>query len=155
MITKIDCSLFAKRCFRPSDDKVRDDAGFTLVELLVVLVIVGLLASLVAPRVLGYLGEAKHDSAAAQIKNIESALELYFVDNGEYPTTSQGLGALSSAPAGTVNWSGPYLKNADTLRDPWGNAFIYSLESDETTFTIRSFGRDGQQGGEGEDRDLP
>jgi general secretion pathway protein G len=131
------------------------DEGFTLVELLVVLVIIGLLAGLVAPRVLGYLGEAKHDSAAVQIKNIESALELYFIDNGQYPTGAEGLAALSAAPPSSPAWSGPYLKNADTLKDPWGNAFVYALNSDQTSFTVRSLGRDAQEGGEGEDRDLP
>lgn len=134
--------------------KAKDD-GFTLVELLVVLVIIGLLASLVAPRVLGYLGEAKHDSAAMQIRSIESALELYFIDNGHYPTAAQGLAALSSAPPLSPAWSGPYLKNAGALRDPWGNPFIYALDSDEAAFTVRSLGRDAQEGGEGEDRDLP
>jgi general secretion pathway protein G len=131
------------------------DEGFTLVELLVVLVIIGLLAGLVAPRVLGYLGEAKHDSAAVQIKNIESALELYFIDNGQYPTTEQGLAALSAAPESSPAWSGPYLKNADTLKDPWGNAFVYAPDSDHTSFSVRSLGRDAREGGEGEDRDLP
>lgn len=131
------------------------DDGFTLVELLVVLVIIGLLAGLVAPRVLGYLGEAKHDSAAVQIKNIESALELYFIDNGQYPTTEQGLAALSAAPESSPAWSGPYLKNADTLKDPWGNAFVYAPDSGQTSFSVRSLGRDAREGGEGEDRDLP
>lgn len=131
------------------------DAGFSLVELLVVLVIIGLLAGLVAPRVLGYLGGAKRDSALAQIRNIESALELFYLDNGRYPSVEQGLAALSTRPSDLVNWNGPYLKGADKLLDPWGKAYSYNLVDGGASYAVRSFGRDGAEGGDGEDRDLP
>lgn len=130
-----------------------DDAGFTLVELLVVLAIVALIASLAAPQVLRYLGSARMDAAQAQISNIESALELFFIDNLRYPTTEEGLAALSAAsPALQARWNGPYLKKADELTDPWGNTYNYSYI--DNTVRVFSFGRDGKQGGDGEDGDI-
>ena len=133
----------------------RHTDGFSLVELLVVLVIVGLLAGLVAPQVLGYLGGAKQSSAQAQIKNLESALELYFIDNGQYPTSEDGLSALSGAPKNGVGTARPYIKNIESLRDPWGRPYLYASEDGGSTFKVSSLGRDGREGGEGEDRDLP
>lgn len=131
------------------------EAGFSLVELLVVLAIIALTTAIVAPRVLGYLGSARVDSAKVQVKNLESALELYFLDSGRYPTQEEGLAALSVRPADSVAWNGPYLKNAEDLKDPWGNAYQYQAPEGEMSFAVISLGRDGKRGGEGEDRDIP
>jgi general secretion pathway protein G len=131
------------------------EAGFSLVELLVVLAIIAMTTAIVAPRVLGYLGSARSDSAKVQVKNLESALELYFLDSGHYPTSEEGLSALSTRPAGSLVWNGPYLKNAGDLKDPWGNLYQYQAPEREVPFTVISLGRDGKKGGEGEDRDIP
>ncbi len=130
-----------------------DDSGFTLVELLVVLAIVALIASLAAPQVLRYLGSARSDATQAQIRNVESALELFFIDNLRYPTSDEGLAALAQPNAELqARWNGPYLKKADTLLDPWGKPYLYEFA--DNVVKIISYGRDGKQGGEGEDRDI-
>src|SRR5262245_20780046 len=102
------------------------EEGFTLVEMLVVLAIIGLMTALVAPQILRYMGSARVDAARAQIRNFSSALELYFIDNGTYPSSEEGLAALSIAPASANGWSGPYIKGADKLADPWGNRYLYT-----------------------------
>jgi general secretion pathway protein G len=134
-------------------DDVGSDAGFTLVELLVVLAIIVLLAGIVAPQVLRYLGSARSEAATAQIRNIESALELFYIDNHRYPTTEEGLAALSEAPPALAGrWNGPYLRNADALSDPWGHPYLY--RSDAEGVQIVTLGRDGIADGNGEDRDI-
>jgi general secretion pathway protein G len=130
------------------------DEGFTLVELLVVLGIMALLAALVGPRVLGYFGKAKSETAGIQLKNLQTALELYYLDIGSYPEPGQGLEALVISPAGAKGWNGPYLGAKDGLVDPWGRGYVYKEPGEHGPFDIESFGRDGQPGGEGEDRDL-
>ncbi len=131
----------------------KPDAGFTLVELLVVLAIIALIAGLVAPQVLRYLGSARVEAASAQIKNIGSALELFYIDNLRYPTTEEGLSVLSTAPSQSADrWNGPYIRNADELRDPWGHPYNYS--NDGHIVTVESLGRDGVKGGTGEDQDI-
>lgn len=127
------------------------EAGFTLVELLVVLAILALIGTLVGPRVLGYVGGAKADTAATQLRNIANAAELYYLDVGAYPAPDRGLSALVESD-GSRGWSGPYLKSRAGLDDPWGRPYAY--ESFGQSFRIVSLGRDGAVGGEGEDRDL-
>lgn len=130
------------------------EGGFTLVELLVVLGIIAMLAALVAPQVIRYLGQARVDTASAQLKNIESALELYYLDNGQYPSNEEGLSALVDQPTSAKGWRGPYLKRKDGLKDPWGRSFAYRFPGENGAYDVFCLGRDGQQGGDGEDRDL-
>lgn len=129
------------------------DAGFTLVELLVVLAIVTLIAGLVAPQVLGYLGKAKVNTTQAQMANVASALELYYLDVGSYPSQDAGLVALVAAPADAAGWNGPYLKTDAMVKDGWGKPFAY-ISSAEQGVSIVSYGRDAKQLGEGLDADL-
>lgn len=129
-------------------------AGFTLVELLVVLAIIGLITAIAAPQVLGYLGSARVDTAKAQIRNIESALELYYIDAGKYPTTEEGLRVLAERPEGDDRWNGPYIKQKGALIDPWGTAYQYEGPSADRLFRVSSLGRDRKPGGEGQDADL-
>lgn len=127
-------------------------AGFTLVELLVVLAILTLLAGLVGPRVLGQLGGAKSKTAAVQIADIDKAMELFKLDVGRFPTTEEGLEALAKRPASVSSgWAGPYLKG--TLpTDPWGKPYLY--QNANGAIEILSLGADGAAGGEGENADI-
>ena len=122
------------------------DGGFTLVELLVVLVILGLVMGLVAPRVLGYLTSSRERATELQIRSLGSALDLYFLDVGRYPTSAQGLGALVQQPAGVARWNGPYVQQATVPSDPWGNPYDYKVDQ-SGRYAIVSFGEDGQPGG--------
>ncbi|SES28462.1 type II secretion system major pseudopilin GspG [Rhizobium sp. NFR03] len=126
--------------------------GFTLVELLVVLAIIAMLASLIGPKVLGYLGGARKDTASFQIRNVASAVDLYYLGTGTYPTGEQGLSALVAAPAGVSGWSGPYLQSRGALTDPWGRPYLY--EPKDNGYVVSSLGRDGLPGGDGEDKDV-
>ncbi len=128
--------------------------GFTLVELLVVLLILGLLAGLVGPRVLKYLGGAKTDTADLQIGEFGAGLDLFHLEVGRYPSTDEGLGALSKEPTGTNNWNGPYLKKKNIPVDPWGNAYHYRSPGENGDYDLYSLGRDNADGGEGEDADV-
>ena len=132
----------------------RRQAGFTLVELLVVLVILGLLASLAVPQVLQYLSKAKTDTASVVIQNIGSALDLYRLDVGHFPTQEEGLAALVERPGDSAKWFGPYLKSRDMLVDPWGNPYHYRVPGESGPYDIFSLGADNQEGGEGEDGDI-
>jgi general secretion pathway protein G len=128
-------------------------SGFTLMELLVVLAILGLLMSLVGPRVLNQLGGAKTKTAAIQIKDLEQTLEMYKLDVGRFPTTSQGLDALVNKPEGVSGWNGPYLKS-DVPLDPWKNEYNYKYPGEKGEVDIFSYGQNGSPGGEGEDSDV-
>jgi general secretion pathway protein G len=130
------------------------EAGFTLVELLVVMVILVLLASLVAPRVIGYLGSSRTKTAKVQIESLSTSLELYKLDTGRYPDEREGLAALVTRPASVQNWSGPYLKKDKVPADPWGRSYHYRYPGQRGTFDIYSLGADNREGGEGEDQDV-
>jgi general secretion pathway protein G len=136
--------------------KVRGEteAGFTLIELLVVLGIIAMLSALVAPQVIRYVSDARVESARVQLKNVESALELYYLDAGQYPTSEQGLEALVTPPAGSEAWHGPYIKLKKGIIDPWGQVFGYKQPGEHGTLDVFSLGRDKAIGGEGEDKDI-
>jgi general secretion pathway protein G len=128
--------------------------GFTLIELLVVLVILGLLAGLVGPRVLGYLGGAKTDTAQLQIEELGAGLDLFHLEVGRYPTTDEGIEALVEKPASVSVWNGPYLKKKRIPKDPWGNEFHYRMPGENGPYDLYSLGADNMDGGEGDNRDV-
>lgn len=133
----------------------RLQAGFSLMELLVALVILALVMGIVAPRVIGYLSRAKSQTAEAQVKNIQGALDLFLIDVGRYPTENEGLQALIEAPAGSAGWAGPYLDDEEAVPlDPWGNAYLFSSTEDGLRVRVFSLGRDATEGGAGEDADI-
>ncbi len=132
----------------------RQARAFTLIELLVVLVILGLLASLVGPSVMKHLGDSKSKTALLQIAELSSALDVYRLETGGYPTTEQGLDALVRAPAGIDQWNGPYLRKKTVRRDPWGNEYHYRYPGDNGPFDLYSLGADNMPGGDGEGRDI-
>ncbi len=132
----------------------RRQAGFTLVELLVVLIILGLIAAFAAPRVIKFVGGAKTDSAKIQIERLSGVLDLYRLQVGRYPSDDEGLNALMEQPADAPDWEGPYLKKADALIDPWRRPYIYRFPGEHGDYDLYSLGADGEDGGEGENRDL-
>jgi len=140
--------------FLEKSNTAKRSRGFTLVELLVVLLILGLLAGLVGPRVLKYLGGAKSDTAQLQIGEFGAGLDLYHLEVGRYPTSDEGLAALSMQPTGVNNWNGPYLKKKEVPVDPWGNAYHYRSPGENGDYDLYSLGRDNENGGEGEDEDV-
>ena len=127
--------------------------GFTLLELLVVIVIIGLLAGYVAPRYFSQVGKSEIQVARAQIEAIEKALDQYRLDNRRYPSAEEGLTALTARPSTAANWSGPYLKKA-VPADPWGRPYVYRVPGSKGEFDLFSYGRDGKAGGSGEDADI-
>jgi general secretion pathway protein G len=134
--------------------RVRGQRGFTLVEMLVVITIIGLIMSLVGPRVLNYLGESKVKAAKIQIQSFSSALDLFYLDAGRYPTTSEGLAALVKPAAGLATWNGPYVKGGVLPNDPWGKPYIYRSPGERSAYEIISYGSDGQEGGTGIAADI-
>ena len=133
----------------------RDQRGFTLVELLVVITIIALIMGIVGPRVLNYLTESKTKAAKIQIESFASALDLFFLDTGRYPSGSEGLAALVKRPGNTVAWNGPYLKGGVVPPDPWGNPYVYRAPGQEgRTYDILSYAADGTEGGTGSGQDI-
>lgn len=129
--------------------------GYTLIEMLVVLTIISLIVGLVGPRVLNYLGESRVKTAKLQIENFGSALDLFYMDTGRYPTTSEGLGALVQRPSDVDVWNGPYIKGSRVPPDPWGNNYLYrSPVSHLPPYEIISLGSDGHEGGTGTAADI-
>ncbi len=133
--------------------KSRED-GFTLVELLVVMVILGLLVGIVGPRVINYLSTAKTDTSRLQISQMGAALDLFMIDVGRYPNQSEGLEALVVEPSGVDFWNGPYLSSDTVPLDPWGNEYGYNIPGDTKPFDLYSLGADGTEGGEDENSDV-
>jgi general secretion pathway protein G len=126
------------------------ERGFTLVEMLVVISIIALIMALVGPRVLNFLGESKVKAAKIQIASLESALDLYALDTGQYPSSSDGLDALMHRPGGVTSWSGPYLKGNEVPNDPWGRPYVYRSPGEHGPYDIVSYGPKGQEGGTAE-----
>jgi general secretion pathway protein G len=132
----------------------RGEMGFTLLELLVVLAILGLLYAIVGPQVIKYLGSSKTQTASVQTRNIAGSLELFRLDAGRYPTAQEGLSALIKAPNGVPVWNGPYLPQAGALIDPWGNPYQMKAPGDHGEIDVFSLGSDNAQGGTGEAKDV-
>lgn len=127
--------------------------GFTLLELVVVLAILGLLAAIVGPQVIKYLGSSRSETAAVQVKNVDAALKLLRLDAGRYPSAQEGLQALVTQPPGMADWRGPYLPNASALTDPWGNPYRYAVPGKHSEVDVYTLGSDNAEGGSGESKD--
>ena len=143
-----------RRLHQPRRRMRGGEAGFTLVEILVVITIIGLIMALVGPRVLNYLAESKVKAARIQVESFASSLDLFYLDAGRYPTTSEGLVALTQRPGGIDAWNGPYLRTGLVPNDPWGHAYIYRSPGEHGAYDIVSYGSDGQQGGAGTAADI-
>jgi len=132
---------------------LRSDMGFSLMELLIVMVILALIASLVGPQLFKNIGKSERKAAKAQISLFETGLDIYRLDVGKFPTTEQGLRALREKPDGVKRWDGPYLKK-DVPPDPWGNPFVYEFPGKHGDYDILSLGADGSHGGEDDNKDI-
>jgi general secretion pathway protein G len=139
---------------RTVERKWSREQGLTLLELLIVISILGLLAVLASVQLSGYFKRAKHDTAKLQIEELATALELYQLDVGRFPSDQEGLEALLKDPANTAGWRGPYLKKEQAIIDPWGREFRYSQRNESPGYAIGSYGADGQPGGDGENADI-
>lgn len=145
-------STMSRRIGRARRKLIRDERGMTLLELLIVMVILGLLATLGSVQLIGYLGRAKTDTARLQINEIATALDLYRIDVGRLPTTEEGLKALLAKPATAERWGGPYLKKS--IDDPWQRPFQYRTPGEKAEYDLVSYGSDGRQGGSDEASDI-
>lgn len=134
--------------------KLASEDGYTLTEILVVMAIIGLIAAVLTPGLLGQLGRARAKTASLQLESVAAAVEMFRSDTGRYPTNSEGLNALVSQPANAEGWQGPYLKNPKMLTDPWGHAETYTLADTGLTYIVGSYGADGAEGGTGLNKDL-
>jgi general secretion pathway protein G len=138
-------------------DRHRQDLGqqgFTLVEMLVVITIIGLIMGLIGPRVLNYLSESKVKAAKIQLQSFSSALDLFYLDAGRFPSTSEGLAALVQRTPGVAAWNGPYLKGGNVPNDPWSHPYLYRSPGERGPYDIVSYGSDGQEGGSGVAADI-
>jgi len=139
---------------RRQNGRRKGEQGFTLVELLVVLVILVLLASIIGPRVIGYLGSSRAKTAHIQIESLVTAMELFHIDVGRYPTSTEGLTALVKSPGNIPGWNGPYLTKGGVPQDPWGRPYLYQAGQNGTSFEIKTLGADGKEGGTDENADV-
>lgn len=130
------------------------NGGFTLLELLIVMIIIGLLAALIGPKMIGRVGESRQTVAKQQIEGFSTALEMFKLDTTRYPTQEQGMEALVATPHGVENWKGPYLKKKFIPKDPWGNEYVYVYPGENGDYDIISYGADGAEGGDGENADV-
>jgi general secretion pathway protein G len=135
-------------------NKLRCRRGFTLIELMVVMVILGLMAALVVPRMFGNVAKAKQKAAYSQIELFGTALDTFYLDVGRYPTSSEGLESLLSNPSGVDTWTGPYLKKSEIPPDPWGSPYQYQSPGSHGDYDLFSLGADKSDGGEGENQDI-
>jgi general secretion pathway protein G len=148
--------LFARGAGRPARARPRkySQRGFTLVEMLVVITIIGLIMALVGPRVLNYLSDSRTKAAKIQIQSFAAALDLYYLDVGRYPSSAEGLDGLIRPAGGIRGWNGPYLKGGVLPNDPWGNRYVYRIPGERSAYEVRSLGADGQEGGSGAAADV-
>lgn len=130
------------------------EQGFTLMEMLVVLVLIGLIIAVAIPQIMGLLESAKHKAARIQLETLSQSLNFYQLDMETYPTTEQGLGALLEMPGDAQAWNGPYVRQAAQLKDPWGRPVIYRAPGEKGAFDLITLGADGKEGGTGDDADL-
>ena len=137
-----------------SGKQLERQAGFTLVEMLVVITIIGLIMGLIGPRVLNYLSESKVKAARIQLQSFVTALDLFYLDAGRYPSSAEGLGALVRQTPGVAAWNGPYLKGGNVPNDPWNHGYIYRSPGEHGPYDIVSYGSDGQEGGSGVAADI-
>lgn len=142
-------SLFKKPQIRP-----QQEAGFTLMEMLVVLVVIGLIAMVAIPQVTRLMGSAKNKATKIQMETLSSALRFYELDTDAYPTSQEGLKALWAAPGDLPGWNGPYVRQERQLKDPWGRDFIYRTPGKASPYELISLGADGKVGGSGDDADV-
>lgn len=135
-------------------ERLSSQTGFTLIEIMVVIIIIGILASIVVPRMFGNVEKARLNAAFAQIEMLGTALDTFRLDVGRYPSTSEGLEALVTPVAGTEEWNGPYLKKIEIPLDPWKNPYHYESPGNFGDYDLYSYGKDNAEGGEGENRDI-
>lgn len=157
MISKSIGGIFLKRIqpgLAEGGEPKAGEEGFTLVEMLVVITIIGLIMGLIGPRVLNYLSESKVKTARIQLQSFASALDLFYLDAGRYPSTAEGLAALVHQTPGVTAWNGPYLKGGSVPSDPWNHAYVYRSPGEHGPYDIMSYGSDGQEGGTGVAADL-
>jgi general secretion pathway protein G len=137
-----------------SGKRLESQAGFTLVEMLVVITIIGLIMGLIGPRVLNYLSESKVKAARIQLQSFVTALDLFYLDAGRYPSSAEGLSALVRQTPGVAAWNGPYLKGGNVPNDPWNHGYVYRSPGEHGPYDIVSYGSDGQEGGSGVAADI-
>lgn len=140
--------------FRNHESRLRSDDGYTLTEMLVVIGIIGLIAAVLTPGLIGQMSRARSKAAQLQLDTLVNAVEMYRSDIGRYPTPQEGLAALVHDPANVEGWTGPYVRDSKMLQDPWGRPISYSADSEHQRFFVETLGADGRAGGGGADRDL-